>query len=48
MVEEPKCFRKMKINKIIGVVIITLIIFVNNNLLNGAPDVYDYTGERIL
>ncbi len=48
MVEEAKCFRKMKINKILGVVIITLMIFVNNNLLNGAPDVCDYTGERIL
>ncbi len=38
----------MKINKTFRVLVITLMILVNNNLLSGAPDIYDYSGERIL
>lgn len=37
----------MKINKILIVFLIVLTIFVNNNLLRGEADIYDYTGESI-
>jgi hypothetical protein len=38
----------MKINKILIVSAIVLMIFADNDLLNGQTEIYDYTGESIL